>query len=130
MGELEIKLYRCTGRWKEKKRKKKIKIIIILSTLPIQKAVERFFMLANKSTTKCHVFPAVVEALIHASFQLSLPNILTFVCMNTYYHTKWKRKFTYPSSSRNRVGRIQANKLAKDTFHFLCCSFCIWNTCS
>lgn len=114
----------------EKKEKAKTKIMIILSTVPIQRDVQRFCMLANKSTTRYNIFPAIVKVLIHISFQFSLPNILISVCMSMHYHIKQKRKSTYPSSSRNRVGRIQANKLAKDTFHFLCCSFCIWNTCS
>ena len=72
----------------EVERKEKAKVKITISTLPIQKDVDRFCVLANKSTTMCNVFPAVVKAVIYVSFQLSLPNILTFVCMNMYYHTK------------------------------------------
>lgn len=39
----------------------------------------------------CNVFPAMAKDFIHVLFRLSLPNILTFVCMSMYYHTKQKR---------------------------------------
>lgn len=75
---LEIKQYRCIGRWEGTK---KIKIIIILSTLPIQKDVERFCMLANKSTTACNLFPAVVK-----SFDICILSAFTTKHSNLSFH--------------------------------------------